>query len=187
MARERPTGHGRSLSGTRHLAGRRQHQAEARASLPALSRSSALARAWRSCANSPSVIDSRLRLPVAQHGELDDGAGRHRADLPGEIAGVSLCLPVRSGTIWPGTWRLRRYTMLSARLQFRKVANGAARHWARDKSFSTRMGTETTLGLPQAVDTRIAPDMNGMVVVNRLLTTATARPAQSSTGAPEEP
>ena len=34
------------------------------------------------------------------------------------------------------------------------------------------MGTETTFALPQAVETRIACDMNCRVVVNRLLTTA---------------
>ena len=45
------------------------------------------------------------------------------------------------------------------------------------------MGTETTFALPQAVEIRIALDINCSVVVNRLLTTATTRPVQSSTGA----
>ena len=60
-------------------------------------------------------------------------------------------------------------------------------HSAAGKFFSAGMGTETTLGLPQAVEMRITRDMNGMVAVNRLLTTATTRPAQSTTGAPEAP
>src|SRR5262245_58744263 len=61
------------------------------------------------------------------------------------------------------------------------------------QSFSTVVGTATTLGSPQAVETRIAGDIqctgavSCMVVVSRLLTTATTRPAQSSTGAPEAP
>jgi hypothetical protein len=55
------------------------------------------------------------------------------------------------------------------------------------KSFSTGTGTETTLGYPHAVEVRIVRDMNCMVVVSRLSTTATTRPVQSNTGAPEEP
>jgi hypothetical protein len=43
------------------------------------------------------------------------------------------------------------------------------------------------LGILHAVEIRITRDMNCMVVVNRLLTTATTRPAQSSTGEPEAP
>ena len=66
-------------------------------------------------------------------------------------------------------------------------AAGAARHSTRENSFSTGIGTETTFGLPQAVDIRIVREKNCMVVVNRLLTTATTRPAQSTTGAPEAP
>ena len=56
-----------------------------------------------------------------------------------------------------------------------------------EKSFSAGIGTETTLGVPQAVEIRIVRDINCMVVVNRLLTTATTRPTQSTTGAPEAP
>ena len=60
-------------------------------------------------------------------------------------------------------------------------------HSTAGKFFSAGMGTETTLGLPQAVEIRTVRDMNCMVVVNRLLTTATTLPAQSTTGAPEAP
>jgi hypothetical protein len=64
---------------------------------------------------------------------------------------------------------------------------GATRHSKSGKSLSTGTGTETTLGLPQAVEIRIVRDKNFLVVVNRLRTTATTRPSQSSTGAPEAP
>jgi hypothetical protein len=60
-------------------------------------------------------------------------------------------------------------------------------HSTAGEFFSAGIGTETTLGLPHAVEIRIVRDMNCMVVVNRLLTTATTRPAQSTTGAPEAP
>ena len=56
-----------------------------------------------------------------------------------------------------------------------------------NESPKTRLGTETTLGLPQAVETRIARNGSCRVCVNMLLTTATTRPSQSSTGAPEAP
>ena len=62
-----------------------------------------------------------------------------------------------------------------------------SRQSTRAKSFSTETGTETTLGCPQAVEMRIVRDMNCMLVVNKLLTTATTRPVQSNTGAPEAP
>ena len=46
-------------------------------------------------------------------------------------------------------------------------------HSTAGEFFSAEIGTETTLGLPHAVEIRIVRDMNCMVVVNRLLTTAT--------------
>src|SRR5262249_47198662 len=49
------------------------------------------------------------------------------------------------------------------------------------------MGTEATLACPQAVEMRIAFGGNCIVCVKRLLTTATTRPRQSSTGAPDAP
>jgi len=49
------------------------------------------------------------------------------------------------------------------------------------------MGTEATLACPQAVEIRIGFDRNCIVCVKRLLTTATTRPLQSSTGAPDAP
>jgi hypothetical protein len=58
-------------------------------------------------------------------------------------------------------------------------------HSTAGEFFSAGIGTETTLGLPHAVEMRTVRDMNCMVVINRLLTTATTRPAQSTTGAPE--
>ena len=58
---------------------------------------------------------------------------------------------------------------------------------ARARGRSAAAGNETTLGLPQAVGTRIACDMKCMVDTKSLLTTAATRPEQSSTGAPEEP
>ena len=67
------------------------------------------------------------------------------------------------------------------------LPKSGACHCARENSFNTWAGTETTLGFPQAVDIRISRDMNHVLVVNSLLTAATTRPVQSSTGAPEAP
>ena len=48
-------------------------------------------------------------------------------------------------------------------------------------------GIETTLGVCQAVETRRAPEGRRNVCVISELTTATTRPWQSNTGAPEAP
>ena len=49
------------------------------------------------------------------------------------------------------------------------------------------IGTETTFGIPHAVEIRISRDTHTIVWVNTLLTTAATRPLQSITGAPEAP
>ena len=59
--------------------------------------------------------------------------------------------------------------------------------WVCGESSSVLAGTETTLGIPHAVDTRIGRENPAIVWVNTKLTTAATRPAQSSTGAPEAP
>jgi hypothetical protein len=52
---------------------------------------------------------------------------------------------------------------------------------------STWIGTETTLGVPQAVETRIWRDANAKFSVKMSLMTAATRPSQSTTGAPDAP
>jgi hypothetical protein len=48
---------------------------------------------------------------------------------------------VRSGTAWPGTWRLARYAKLSARLRLGKVKRGADRAERDAWSAQERMAT----------------------------------------------
>jgi len=66
-----------------------------------------------------------------------------------------------------------------------RLCDGA--HSDQEKSFSTSAGMERTLGVCHAVETRSAPDGMRKVCVISVLTTATTRPSQSSTGAPEAP
>src|SRR5262249_60452297 len=68
-----------------------------------------------------------------------------------------------------------------------QCSDPAARHLTTAASLSTSIGMETTFGCPHAVEILIARDGNCIVCVKRLLTTATTRPSQSSTGAPEAP
>ena len=72
----------------------------------------------------------------------------------------------------------RAYRIAPMRLAVSTVGNESAK---------TRLGTATTLGLPQAVETRIARNGSCRVCVKMLLTMATTRPSQSSTGAPDAP
>jgi hypothetical protein len=67
------------------------------------------------------------------------------------------------------------------------VSSRDRRQGAREAPHNTSTGTETTLGLPQAVEIRIVRDGNCSVCVKMLLTTATTLPSQSSTGAPDAP
>ena len=55
------------------------------------------------------------------------------------------------------------------------------------ESPSTWTGTDTTLGVPHAVEMRITRNDQFKVWVNTFVTTAATRPAQSTTGAPEAP
>ena len=57
----------------------------------------------------------------------------------------------------------------------------------RSKSFSAWIGMATTLGVCHAVETRTTRDRTLIVWVMMVLTTATTRPPQSMTGAPEAP
>src|SRR5262245_44469267 len=70
------------------------------------------------------------------------------------------------------------YRLAPMRLAVSMVGNGSAK---------IRLGTATTLGLPQAVDTRMTRNGSCRVCVRMLLTMATTRPSQSSTGAPDAP
>ena len=113
----------------------------------------------------------------------ENPAGIHAANVTWERFNPTT---VRQGNL--SEWADHFPTLLVVDQALSLIAGaGAARHSTREKSFSTGIGTETTLGLPKAVEIRIALDMNRMVVVNRLLTTATTRPEQSTTGAPEAP
>src|SRR5262245_32169999 len=60
-------------------------------------------------------------------------------------------------------------------------------HSDQEKSFSTWIGMATTLGLFHAVEIRITFDMKLIVRVSSIMTTATTRPSQSSTAAPDAP
>jgi hypothetical protein len=70
------------------------------------------------------------------------------------------------------------YRLAPMRLAVSMVGNDSAK---------ARLGTATTLGLPQAVETRMAWNGSYRVCVKMLLTMATTRPSQSSTGAPDAP
>jgi hypothetical protein len=55
------------------------------------------------------------------------------------------------------------------------------------KRVKERFARSRVMACPQAVAIRIAFDGDFLVCVKRLLTTATTRPLQSSTGAPDAP
>jgi hypothetical protein len=58
---------------------------------------------------------------------------------------------------------------------------------ALENSISCWIGTETTLGDPHAVETRLLPNGVERICVITVLMTAATRPSQSNTGAPEAP
>ena len=84
----------------------------------------------------------------------------------------------------PATFQLRN-AYKSAR---ERGDSGHARAYSDwDALSSVAAGMATTLGVCHAVETRTGPVGSMMVWVIAALTTATTRPSQSSTGAPEAP
>ena len=136
---------------------------------------------WRT-QKSSSVADMK-QMARRGSGRRTSPAGIHAANVTWERFNPTT---VRQGNL--SEWADHFPTLLVVDQALSLIAGaGAARHSTRGKSFSTGIGTDTTFALPQAVEIRFTCDINCSVVVNRLLTTATTRPAQSSTGAPEAP
>ena len=60
-------------------------------------------------------------------------------------------------------------------------------HWASENSISLWTGTDTTLGVPHAVEVRNTPNGVCKICAITMLMTAAIRPSQSNTGAPKAP
>src|SRR5262245_9900047 len=109
------------------------------------------------------------------------GGGKHKIGA----------LKMRSGPTLETRARTPDRAHISATAERRTgaAAPGAGRtnHSGQEKPFRTSAGMERTLGVCQAVEARTAPVGRPIVCVINVLTTATTRPSQSRTGAPDAP